>query len=709
MTYSNGAGRVPGAALALVSVLFLTAGPAASQEAGAPPVLDAVGGNSANGNLLWPDFETGVAVVLNDDASQRTSLKSFGFFKDLCDTRMDVVAADTNRGQILLYRAGRGTATELCTGGNCPLRPDGISLSDERLMSVVDTGTAGTTPTLWLFQPAACGADPYPFGAPVPGGQFRIVDGGAPTPVVGLSDTEFVRVPGGGLDVGDLLVLTASPATIARVRGTDIADLLDGTTASLPPAQVLVDESFFGADKATGMAFVPGTGGIGSATDAASHSEDLLVALSGGRVLKLAFEAAGGGSVLAPVATLPGQSPLGSRVFASEQLGNGPLGVAAGVGPVGTYMVVADRQRGRFIRFLLDVDADGDLALARNPDGSLQFQAIAGGVQNPEGVAVNSDVVAAADCRDDPGTPDQTGCRIRNTLELHYTQGQFAADDTIIANFNFLIDPRGAAGGEVTLTGLDYPYVIPDSCRGFPLPDDPATSLLIVVDVSKNFTLPPGDFRQVKELADLAVPQLDGCKETGARIYYHPSPEPPGTVDTPEQGELYDTTFYCANPSRSLDPGKSLVVICTDPLYLQAKNASRISGQLVKALQAEIGLRAERLTTVVNRLPGTEPLLSLREALLEYIALALQEVKKGKFANASAFFDAGALAVYDAKAAIVDPDSGLPASYYAEVFGRFLPLAFFSMETAAQLPYCPPARLRDDNGHHELVDVDCGE
>jgi hypothetical protein len=709
MTYSNGAGRVPGAALALVSVLFLTAGPAASQQAGAPPVLDAVGGNSANGNLLWPDFENGLAVVLNDDANQRTSLKSFGFFKDLCDTRMDVVAADTNRGQILLYRAGRGTATELCTGSNCPLRPDGISLSDERLMSVVDTGTAGTTPTLWLFQPAECGADPYPFGAPVPGGQFRIVDGGAPTPVVGLSDTEFTRVPGGGLDVGDLLVLTASPATIARVRGTDIADLLDGTTANLPPAQVLVDETFFGSETATGMAFVPGTGGIGSATDAASHSEDLLIALSGGRVLKLAFEAAGGGSVLAPVATLPGQSPLGSRVFVAEELGNGPLGIAAGIGPIGTYMAVADRQRGRFIRFLLDVDQNGELSLAR-VDGALQFQVIEGGVQNPEGVAINSDVVPAADCRDDPGTPDQTGCRIRNTLELHYTQSEFVGEDTIIANFNFLVDPRGAAGGELTLTGLDFPYRIPDSCRGFPLPDDAATSLLIVVDINKNFELPPGDFRQVKELADVAIPQLDGCKDTGARIYYHPSPESPGnTVDTPEQGEVYDTTFFCSNPSRSLDPGKSLVVICADPLYLQAKNASKIKGALAKALQGEIGLRAERLTTVVNRLPGTEPLLSLREALLEYIALALQEVKKGKFANASAFFDAGALAVYDAKAAIVDPDSGLPASYYAEVFGRFLPLAFFSMETAAQLPYCPPARLRDDNGHHELVDVDCGE
>jgi hypothetical protein len=665
--------------------------------------------------MLWPDFETGVALVLNDDANLRTSLRSFGFFKDLCDTRLDVVVADTNRGEVLLYRGGRGSGTTICAGGGCPARPDGISLSDERLMAVLDTGTAGTTPAVWLFEPADCGANPYPFGAPVSGGQFRISGGGPPTPVSGVADTEFVKVLGGGLAADDLLVLTASPAAIARVRQADIDALLDGTTSSLPPARILVGETFFGSAKPTGMAFVPGTGGVGSSTDAASHSEDLLIALSGGRVLKLAFQAAGSGSVLAPVAGLPGQSELDRRVFVSEELGNGPLSVAAGVGPegVGTYMAVADRQRGRFTRFLLDVDTDGNLTLARNPDQSLKVQSIASGVQNPEGIAINSDVVAAAECVDDPETPDQTGCRIRNTLEVHYTQGAtdgFAADDTVMANFNFLVDPRGSGGGELTLTGLDFPYTIPATCRGFPLPDDAATSLLLVIDLNKNFDIPPGDFRQIKELADLALPQLDGCKETGARIYYHPSPEPPGqTVDTPEQGVLYDTTFFCSNPSRSLDPGKSPLVICADPLYLQARSANRISGALSKALQAEIELRASRLVTILGGLTGSMSLETLRDELLEFVALGLGEVKKGKFADASGYFDSGALAVYDAKGLLTDSLSGLPTSFYADAFGRFLAIAFYSKETAAQLPYCPPEKLRDDNGHHELVDVDCGE
>jgi hypothetical protein len=702
--------------LSAVIMLPLLAAGTAARSGEAPSVLDIAGANSADNRLLWLDFDGPATEVLNTDANAYASLRSVGFFKNTCENRLDVVAADGNLGKLPVFANGRGVGVDLCAAGACPPRPDGISFDAEGRMAVVNTGAGGTVPGLWLFEPAACDSD-GPFEAPVSAGHFH-VGAGSGTPVGGLSDTEAVAVPGGGLDPGDLLVLTSAPTTLARVRAQDIQALLG--SGALPPADILLGPSFFGTAAPTGMAFVRGTAGVGSPTDDRSQSEDLLVALGGGRILKLNFETDGLNIFLDPDDDRTGLSPLQSRVFLDQQLGIGTLGIAAGARDDETFMVIADRQRGRFLRFPLEVldkglpcdpllpDGPTGVCLRHNGDGSLQFQEITATVQHPQGVDVNSEVFAAGECVDVAGTTDQTGCRIGRTLELHFTQGLsegFALTDTVLASIRFIEDTRGEAGGPLALPGFGAGFTIPDSCRGFRLSDDSSPPVLVAIEVGTNFAIAPGNFVQAKETVEAILPQLPGCRATGASIYYHPDPPDPDNPDqwdTPEQGELLDLTFFCRNPSRSLEWETSPVVLCADT-FAQSLNAGTDPKKLVKPLQAELTRRTDNLALVAAGLP--ESFGALRSDLSAILASAKQEIKKGKFAAASGYFDACALAVYSEKTAF-ETDDSLRATFYGELFARCLAQAYYSLERGTLGDYCPPEILRTGDSP-ELIDIDC--
>src|SRR5690606_23657867 len=199
-------------------------------------------------------------------------------------------------------------------------------------------------------------------------------------------------------------------------------------------------------------AFVPGTAGIG-AEFTASESEDLLVTLTGGRVLKLTFQLSGGAVALKPT-NQPGATPLERRVVIAG-LGNGPLGVAAGTRDEHTYAVIADRQQGTFFRYGLHVNRDGFLCLRAprlgfeptpevpcDAGGTLNVASLATGVQNPYGAAINSDAYSAEECSRSAG-----GCQIRRTVELLFSDEILGEDQTVFANIYVINDPRGNSRG----------------------------------------------------------------------------------------------------------------------------------------------------------------------------------------------------------------------------------------------------------------------
>jgi hypothetical protein len=535
----------------IASLLFcLFSAPAGAQQAGdIPAVLDVVGGNASNSRLFWLDFDEGEARQVNIDANRRVSVRSFEFFKNTCQKRVDVVAADSNGGEILLYEAGRGAGISLCSA-NCPTRPGGLSSSNDRLLAAVETGEARAKPEVWFYRPAACGTTETPFMPGVRGGQLSL--GAQGTTVGGIADTEFVRLVGGGLDPGDLLVLTTAPATISRIKARDIAALLDGSVTTLPTAEILVPPGFFGRTRPTGLAFVPGSAGVGSVTDGTSENEDLLVALAQGHVLKLTFRVVNGEVVLAG----GGQSWQNYLLPGLDGVLGLPQGIAAGTRGEESYLVVADQRLGRYIKGALGVDErTGEIS------GVTGVEVIQANVQKPQGVAINSDGWDATRCVDDGNNPVTTGCRIRKTIDVHFSQGLLPGGldrgDLLFANIQFIPDPRSPGSDEtLRLPGFGPDFRLPSSCRGFAVPDDPGANVLVVLDMTKNFDITPGNFVQVTELVDLIIPQLEGCKKTGARIYYHPDPDASGAFDTPRTAN-YSTRRRChwpPGPRRGRDP-----------------------------------------------------------------------------------------------------------------------------------------------------------
>lgn len=658
--------RLASATPSLLAIsLALLAAPGLAARADTPTVLDAVGGNSANNQIFYLDFADSTAVRLDASATARSSVRSFEFFKNSCAKRLDLVAADTNRSELLLYENSRGAEIVApCDGGLCPQRPDGLSSSNERLMAVAQTGAAGSVPSVWFYAPETCdNAGPWPFKQPVDGGRFMAGTDGATAAVGGIADTEFVKVLGGGLDAGDLLVITSNPATISRVPRDRIAARLAGTGA-LGAAEILADASHFGSDQPTAMAFVPGTAGIG-ADDGLSESEDLLVTLSGGKVLKLTFKK-----------DRAGNAGVETSVFL-EGLGNGALGIAAGTRDDDTFMLIADRNQGKFLRYTLDVANNGDLSIADELPATIES-----GVQNPQGVAFNSDAYDASRCEASAG-----GCRIRRTVELEFTQSM-QEFSTLFANIFVVPDTRGGRGGTLKLSDVssefNEAFEVPPSCVGFPLPDDAAASVLVVINVNNDVEVEPGQYVQTRELVNNIIPQLGACTETGARLFYHPDPGASGFGPSePEQGVLYDTTYACVNPSRSISRAYSPIVICADAFYgaLNTKGKGSVSR---KAIQSEVGQRIDFLQVIVHELEQTQP--ALAATLSSHLSTALNLVKRSDYPGVSNALTRGAELVAGSRDDIV---SGGRATLYGDLLGRFLALAFFTSDSLSggQVPF----------------------
>ncbi len=689
--------RICGAVL-----LFAFLGPSAGWANHLPPAIQVVIGNSSNGALVWANFDELTSVQLNTDANKNSGLRSVEFHFNTCDARVDIVAANTNGGDILLYPGGSqdwSTGTSLCTGGSCPQRPEGLSARSDGLLVAANSGAAGTPAGLWFFKSAACGGAAV-FEPGVPGGQFMVSAGGVATPVGKIIDTVFVRLLGGNLKVGDLLVTTESPSLIARVRAEHIAALLANGTP-LPPADILVPESFFGSSKPAAMAFVHGTSAVGS-------SEALLVTVPPARVLKLNF----------------GQTDFGSAslqdfVFFAEFLGNGPLGIDAGTSGADSFMVVADRQLGRAIRVRLYVDSNtGHVSLC--PGGiepcAAEFKAITSGLQFPQGVAFNSYATAAGSCA------GPQGCALAGIVKLFLPleqpsptmlgPQQLDPDAIFIAQLYLIEDTRGTANTSLALPGLGGNYRLPAACRGFDIDGDPLTLPIVpVVVLNKNFDFKPGTIMQVQELLSGIFPQLEDCTETGARIYHHQQPDEAGEFNTPEQGVLMDKTLYCSNPSRTGNEGiQSPFAYCSD-LYYSIASSGSLSNSQKSALKSEVFGGIDRLQSVVMELPDTAPYQLLRADLLNKLDVIRNYLKKQRpttqeYLAASGVFSSGASAVFMNKANLASdpPDPTLPEFIYGNLLIRWLALGFYTSETAAMTPYCPPQDVREA----ELPGISCG-
>ena len=689
-------------AVTVFSFLLMAGLYAAPLQAGPtelPDELDVVGGNSSNSRMFWLNYAEddliNEAVQVNEDESSRPSLNSFTFFRNTCGSqRADVIATDINSNNLLLYRAGRGVGEPICSAGDCVARPDGLSTSNAQLVSAVSVGGGGSVPAVWVLKPGECtgeGDDAISSFKLLGGERFSINGQRARN----LTDTEFVRVDGGGLEEGDLLVLSRSPAMIARLTKAEVAA---GNTRS---GTLLVDSSFFGKTTPTGMAFVPGEGTDG-------NSAALLVTLSEGHVLKLTFSEDG---------LLP--APDGSTTWPSYVLENSqgafqnPRGIATGTRDGSPYLVIAEQNQGRYIRAVL------------NDDGSMgEIRSITTNIGSPQGVAILPELevegpTGAQLCVDFdpvPGTPT-TGCILENSIQVHLSQGYeggLQEGDVVTAELIRFDDTRGGAYVSLDLP-VEFPnFSIPANCRGFDVEGE-LLPQLVLLDMGINFNITPGNFIQITELASRSLGLEDQtCDQLGSRIYYHPQ--------NPGGGVLFDTTFSCQNPSRSIVELFSPVVFCAEYLYLARVEKKATDGQVAgiqnqrQLVNDEIRDRIAVLKDIIRELDADARFSGLAATLqtaVTSISNPQSSVPQMRYVEASRAADDGALAVFRHKELFREEPVILASDTYARLLSRFLSLAFYNWTTGALMDeqYGPPKAFCDASGtgFPELPDVLCSD
>lgn len=696
----------------------LLAAPLSAQQIELPEELDVVGGNSSNSRMFWLNYDpehpdVNVAVEINDDASSFPNLNSFTFFRNTCaGPRSDVIAASTNASEVVLYTGGRGTSGSICPGGTCPPRPDGLSTSTEQVISAVTTGAAGSTASVWLFKPTGCepivGADPDAEKATFTrtGGPIS-VDG--VTSVRAAVDTVFVRAGVGGLEEGDLLVLTNSPAMIVRYPKAWV----DGDQTG--DGELLVDlASLIGKATPTGMALVPGEG----------DTANLLVTLSAGKAGEVFNVRVSGGTFTTAdeLAGSPGMFP-------------NPRGIAAGVREEETYMVVSDQNQGRYIRVVLNAGDPANLSVSALP---YAVRTIVSPVGAPQGVAinVNNNVQFASECFQPVTQPDgTTGCVIGDgSAQLHFSQGfdgELPRNAQVRAELTFVPDPSddsARANGQLTLPGYEEQvFLVPATCRGFPTAmDSPFGGVpqLVLLDIElRNFAVTQGNFVLLTELTKEFLGLEGDCKDTAARIYHHPSKDRDGNLLL--GGTLADTTFACQNPSRSIVENASPFVLCADPLHIDRTSVPNPDEGLFLdrlLVNEEIRIRLAALKATLDDLAAegfTDVAGELKQLLVAFTnpdnRNATPAELRVSFLDTSAKADIGALAVFEMKKADAFSDPDLPADLYARLLSGFLGLAFYSSETGALQEYQPPWQFCEgiytlpnlQGLFPELPDVEC--
>jgi hypothetical protein len=655
----------------LLLCLGLLAAPLSAQQIELPEEIDVVGGNSSNSRMFWLNYDAAdpavnVAVQLNDDASSYPNLNSFTFVRNTCGgTRVDVVAASTNASQLVVYEDSRGTAKPICGPGlaPCPQRPVGLSTSTEQVVSVATSGAAGSKPSVFTFAPGgseeSCGVFRRNGGA-LTVGSFKLSS---------IADTEFAPASTGGLDEGDLLVLVSNPAMIVRVKPADIQAASASGTVFADSRTVFSSKTYSKATP-TGLAIVPGDGA------------NILVTLSTGVILNFYLDNSGWKS-----------RPL----LASGSMFPNPRGIAAGTRDGVPYIVVSEQSQGRYIRADLAND-NGNLSV----DGP-SVRTIVSPIGAPEGVAINNEDTFLLQCFQPVTAEEQTtGCVLDGTIELHFSRGfepdwpprggRVDAELTLIPDPDFNLD-RDLNNGFLPLDPylpLDMQgkgFAVPPFCRGFESANYPVPQL-VLINVDINFAVKRANFVVVTEQAQELL-ELDGdCKVNGSRIYYHPS-EPGGV--------LFDTTFSCQNPSRSIVENFSPVVLCQDSFHLDRVASANIFYER-NTLNDQLRPRIDELKDYVAELEanGVDPAVTsfLQGLLVGFTnpnmgASSAAELKQ-YFLDTSRKADDGALAIFAQKKIGTFSADGIPPDLYARMLRGFLSLAFYARETGALEEYKPP-------------------
>lgn len=361
----------------------------------------------------------GFITTLNNDANRHVSFRSLVFIPNAATGKVDLLVADTSRGEIVRYADAQGSSTRVwnsTTGG--PPYPDGLSVDGDGNLYVVSSAPSNRKPAqLWVFPsdknlPSGAG-----FLAP------RLIDesfGGRA--VKALEESLIARASTGASGAGDLLVLASDPALLLVYPAAGVQSVIGGG-GPISPSRTLLSGTQFPAGVAPGgMDFWP-------------VDNSLLITTANGTVLRYSFTAT---------------SATRGADFAAG-LGNGKFKVKTGRESGVPLAFVANNNGGQILKFGAPPANGGS-----NPPLAI----VTAGVQHPQGLAAsNLDATSAANCLASSGGCDVLGGLLKHSVTgLPSTTGYLIEDTCVVE-----IDPRIAEFGSCTGHSLPVAQV----CAGY--------------------------------------------------------------------------------------------------------------------------------------------------------------------------------------------------------------------------------------------------
>lgn len=411
------------AALALI----VAAAPASAQ------VLRVTATNAVDSRVYDVKFSGsgGTTTTLNTDQTAHSSFHSDVYVINADSGKIDLLVADTVRGEIVRYADATGASTLLWSTaqGAGPRHPDGLSVDAAGNLYVLSSGKHDQedddrdhddddSPTqVWVLPRDPARPTGAAFLAP------RLIDGSfGGAPVHYLEDTLVSRTTRAAAGPGDLLVLSSSPTSVFVYSAASIAAVIAGG-GPVSPSRTLLGPSDFpvGNSLARGMDFWP-------------VNDSLLIATSKGTILAYAFTAT---------------TPTRLADFASG-LGTGKFKIRIGLDGGIPYAFVADYKGNRILKF------GAPPATGSNPP----LASVTDGVRRPQGLTTsNLASVGASTCLQSAGGCDPLGNVIAHSVQNLSTLAGFVIEEPCVVR----TDPRVTQYG--TCTGHTLP--VAQVCSGF--------------------------------------------------------------------------------------------------------------------------------------------------------------------------------------------------------------------------------------------------
>jgi hypothetical protein len=539
-------------------------------------VLRVTAANASNSAIYDVKFagSGGTTTTLNTDQTTHLAIQSLVFVASAATGTIDLIAADSARGELLLYTGAAGASQLIWSRsqGPGPDHPDGLSVDAAGNLFVVSSEQDDDEDAMLWVLPRNNPSGPGGYGLP------RLIDrhfGGRD--VEKLTETLVARSTRTGVGLGDLLVLSGEPASLFVYSASNIASVLAGGPEISPAARLLGPSQFPSDSQPGGMDIWP-------------LDNSLLITTSKGRVLR--FSAAG--------------VPLPD--FASG-LGNGKFRIRTGWEDSKAYAFVANRNGGSILKF-----ADGGGA---NPP----VAAVTSGVLGPQGLATtNLSVVSKASCLAVNGGCNVLGDVIKHTIRNVTTAPGFLIEDICVVQ----ADPRVSADGltytkaTLPLSGLCPGFgdgIIPDSLYGGA---GPAGRSFAVIKSTTGSPITKGAliFSEATAESVLGTPILHPCPETV--LAWAPTSNE-GQIA--EGSEFEEVTSAC---------GSSIGMSRDDSVWivgLTLKQSALTGGY--------VGYAVQKFNYLSSTIAAASIQAAFRPSLIQCIAKSRTYFNNGKYLNAA--------------------------------------------------------------------------